>query len=98
MATVVYTDLHACSIIHSNTGIPMSYKDIIKIGGTRKVWSAWMCKELGQLTQGYKGKTGTDAMFFLIHQKIQKKFQKIMLLHAGKLWWTTTHKNTIQME
>ena len=46
----------------------MLYEDIIKFGGTSKVWSEGMCKELGRLAQGYKGTAGTDTILFPISQ------------------------------
>ena len=39
MATEFYTDLHACSVLHPDTGISISYKDLIKFGGIQKNWS-----------------------------------------------------------
>ena len=30
-----------------------------------------MCKQLGQLTQGYKGISGTNTMCFLTHKEIK---------------------------
>ena len=54
-----------------------------------------MCKELGQLTQGYRNTTGTNTMFFLTHKKV-KVSQKIMLLHTRALWYTTANKKPMQ--
>ena len=57
-------DLHACSVIHTDTGKPMSYKYLVNFFGTRKLWIAAMCKELDHLTQDNKGIAETNTIFY----------------------------------
>ena len=82
MSTELYTDLHACSVLHPDTGIPMPYKDLIKFDGTKMFWSTCMCKELGRLTQGYKDTAGTDTMFFLTQKEIKNISKDCVVTYA----------------
>ena len=49
IATGLHTDPYTCSVLHPDTGTPMSYKDHIKFGWTHKVGSTGIYKELGRL-------------------------------------------------
>ena len=97
IATGLHMDLHACSVLHPNTGTPMLYKDLIKFGGTCKVWSAGMCKELGHLSQGYKDTTGIDTIFFLVHEEITT-FPKDRIFTYAQIVVDYCPQNSIQIK
>ena len=48
----------------------MSYKYHIKFGGTCKVWSEGIRKELGHLIHEYNGTAGKYTMFYLSNEEI----------------------------
>ena len=58
-------------VTHPETGATItSYKQLLKIPSLRKIWTAAMCKELGNISQGWGNKKGTDTVQFLTHQEI----------------------------
>ena len=49
-----------------------NYQKLLKQDSTREIWALAMCKELGTLSQGYKGLVeGTNTFFFMIHAEIR---------------------------
>ena len=48
-----------------------NYQKLLKQDSTREIWVFAMCKELGTLSQGYKGLVeGRNTFFFMSHDKI----------------------------
>ena len=48
-----------------------NYQKLLKQDITREVWALAMCKELGKLSQGYKGLVeGKNTFFFMSHENI----------------------------
>ena len=49
-----------------------NHKKLLKQDNTREVWALSMCKELGTLSQGYKGLIEvTNTFFFMSHYEIR---------------------------
>ena len=58
--------------MNEETGEMQNYQKLLKQYSTREIWSLAMCKELGTLSQGYKGLIeGTYTFFFMRHEDIR---------------------------
>ena len=58
-------------VTHPDTGETItSYRKLMKIPSLRKIWTAAMCKELGNISQGYGNEKGTNTVKFLTHEEI----------------------------
>ena len=63
---------HALMVQHPISGNSLTYKQLIKDPLTSKLWSLAMCKELGQLLQGYKQYIiPTNTFVILSHKEIK---------------------------
>ena len=60
-------------VSHPETGENLtSYKQLLKIPALRDIWMKAMCKELGNISQGFGENKGTNTVKFLTHDEIQK--------------------------
>ena len=60
------------NVMNEETGEMQNYQKLLKQYSTREIWALAMCKELGTLSQGYKGLVeGTNTFFFVSHDKIR---------------------------
>ena len=57
--------------MNEETSEMQNYQKLLKQDSTREIWALAMCKELGTLSQGYKGLVeGTNTFFFMNHDEI----------------------------
>ena len=57
--------------MNEKTGEMQSYQRLLKQDSTREIWALTICKDLGTLSQGYKGLfEGTNTFFFMSHDNI----------------------------
>ena len=57
--------------MNEETGEMQNYQKLSKQDSTHEIWALAMCKELGTLSQGYKGLVeGKNIFFFVSHDKI----------------------------
>ena len=60
-------------VSHPETGENItSYRALLKIPSLRETWTKAMCKELGNLSQGFGKHKGTNTVKFLTHEEIMK--------------------------
>ena len=60
-------------VTHPETGENVtSYKALLKIPSLRETWVKAMCKELGNISQGFGKQEGTNTVKFLTHEEIKK--------------------------
>ena len=60
-------------VTHPDTGVNItSYRKLLKIPLLRDVWVKVMCKELGNISQGFGDTKGTNTVRFLTHAEIAK--------------------------
>ena len=61
------------NVMDDDTGIMRNYRQLITNKDTRETWLLSMCKELGRLSQGYKGHTeGTNTINFMDIDQIRQ--------------------------
>jgi len=58
-------------VTHPDTGETItSYKKLLQIPLLRNIWTKAMCKELGNISQGFGTNKGTNTVHFTTHQEI----------------------------
>ena len=63
---------NAYLVLDSKTGMEQSYKQLIQNPKTKTIWENGMCKELGQLTQGYNKTQGTKTCKIMTINEIKQ--------------------------
>ena len=78
-ANSIFHDTETCflptcnAVVHPVTKETITkYKDLAEDPVTASIWTEAMCKELGQLSQGYKNTKGTNTVRFINHQQIRE--------------------------
>ena len=60
------------NVMNEETDEIQNYQKLLKQDSTHEIWAIAMCKELGTLSQGYKGLIeGTNTFFFMSHEDIR---------------------------
>ena len=60
------------NVMNEETGEMQNYQKLLKQDSTREIWALAMCKELGTLSQGYKGIfEGTNNFLSMSHEEIR---------------------------
>ena len=60
------------NVMNEETGEMQNNHKLLKQDSTREIWALSMCKDLGKLSQGYKGLVeGTYTFFLMSHDKIR---------------------------
>ncbi len=58
-------------VTHPDTGETItSYRKLLKIPSLREIWTKAMCKELGNISQGFGKEKGTNTVKFMTHDEI----------------------------
>ena len=58
-------------VTHPTTGETITnYQKLLKIPSLRDIWTKAMCKELGNISQGWGNEKGTNTVKFLTHREI----------------------------
>ena len=58
------------SVVEDTTGELLEYRHLIRHDKYKQLWEAGMCRELGQLSQGFVETKGTSTIFFIPRSKV----------------------------
>ena len=71
------------NIMNEDTSEMHNYQKLLKQDNTGEIWVLAICKELGTLSQGYKGLfEGKNNCFFMSHDKIRDITQDKTVTYA----------------